>query len=53
MPIYFEPPKISNTISYQDYVRLERIPTASVLLRVDYASIDYDGAFISIKDPDP
>lgn len=32
---------------------MERIPTASVLLRVDYASIDNDGNFISIKDRDP
>lgn len=32
---------------------LERIPCASVLLRVDYSSIDYEGNFISISDPDP
>ena len=40
-------------MSYRDYVRLERIPTASVLLRVDYTSIDFDGNFISFTDPDP
>jgi hypothetical protein len=54
MPIYFEPPvHRSEFVSYLDYVKLERIPTASVLLRVDYTSIDYEGAFISFKDPDP
>jgi len=40
-------------LTYKDYIQLERIPTASVLLRVDYASIDNDGNFISIKNPDP
>ena len=40
-------------MSYRDYVKLERIPTASVLLRVDYTAIDYEGNFISFKDPDP
>lgn len=52
MPIYFEAPQHGEFISYQDYIKLERIPTASVLLRVDYASIDYEGKFISIKDKD-
>jgi hypothetical protein len=50
MPIYYQAPQHKDLVSYQDYIRLERIPTASVLLRVDYASIDYEGNFISIKD---
>lgn len=32
---------------------MERIPTASCLIRVDYASIDFEGNFISINDPNP
>lgn len=53
MPIYYEQPEHPQLISYQDYTKLERIPTASVLLRIDYASIDYEGNFISVKDKDP
>ena len=56
MPIYYELPrerKGQELVTYKDYIQLERIPTASVLLRVDYASIDNDGNFISIKSPDP
>jgi hypothetical protein len=53
MPIYWQAPKESKNMSYRDYIKLERIPTASVLLRVDYASIDHDSNFISFKDPDP
>lgn len=40
-------------MTYRNFIRLERIPNASVLIRVDYAAIDYDGNFISIKDPNP
>ena len=32
---------------------LERLPTTSVLLRVTYASIDTEGLYISINNPDP
>lgn len=54
MPIYFEPPQADNNqITYKNFIHLERIPTASVLIRIDYASIDFDGNFISISDPDP
>jgi hypothetical protein len=53
MPIYWQKPQESANISYRDYVKLERIPTASILLRVDFTSIDYEGNFISYKDPDP
>jgi hypothetical protein len=34
-------------------MNLERIPTASILIRIDFASIDLDGNFSSIKNPDP
>ena len=53
MPIYCEYPQMSNSITYKNFINLERIPTASVLLRLDYASIDDDGHFISINDKDP
>lgn len=55
MPIYCEVPLTSDDgyMSYQSFIYLERIPTAEVLLRVTYSSIDYEGNFISIKDKDP
>ena len=53
MPIYNEYPPQTNTLTYENFLNLERIPTASVLLRVTLASIDDDGEFITIKDPDP
>ena len=53
MPIYCEYPPMTSTVTYKNFIHLERIPTASVLVRVDYAAIDYDGNFISVKDPDP
>lgn len=54
MPIYYEmPEENSQNVTYRDYIKLERIPTASVLLRVDYSSIDFEGNFISIKNRDP
>ena len=53
MPIYSEYPPVSGNLTYKSFIQLERIPTASVLIRCDYASIDYDGNFISINDPDP
>ena len=53
MPIYCEYPPVTGTLTYKNFIHLERIPTSSVLLRIDYASIDYDGNFISVKDPDP
>jgi len=53
MPIYSEYPDVSGNLTYKNFIRLERIPTASVLIRVDYAAIDFDGNFISIRDPDP
>lgn len=40
-------------MSYQSFIYLERIPTAEVLLRVSYSSIDFEGNFISVKDKDP
>ena len=53
MPIYSEHPKLNgNQITYKNFIHLERIPTSSVLIRIDYASIDFDGNFISITDPD-
>ena len=54
MPIFYDFPeeKQNQPLTYRDYVSLERIPTASVLLRVDFASVDDDGFFISIKDAD-
>ena len=53
LPIYCEFPQVTDFITYRNFIRLERIPNASVLIRVDYAAIDYDGNFISIKDPNP
>lgn len=53
MPIYSEYPPVQGSITYRSFIHLERIPTASVLIRVDYAAIDFDGNFISINDPDP
>ena len=53
MPVYNKLPANTPRMTYQNFVSLERIPCASVLLRVDYSSIDYEGRFISIKDPDP
>jgi hypothetical protein len=55
MPIYCEVPLTTDEgfMSYQSFIYLERIPTAEVLLRVTYSSIDYEGNFISIKDKDP
>lgn len=53
MPIYFQLPSSTNRLNYQDFITLERIPCASILLRVDYSSIDYEGNFISISDSDP
>ena len=44
---------MSGQLTYKNFLSLERVPTASVLVRVDYASIDYDGNFISVEDPDP
>jgi hypothetical protein len=40
-------------VTYEHFMNLERVPTASVLLRVDFAAIDGDGHFVSIKDPEP
>ena len=34
-------------------MNLERIPTCSVLIRVTYASIDENGNYITISNPDP
>lgn len=53
MPIYYEKPAASKEPTYRDYLHLERIPTCSLLLRVDFSSIDFDGNFISIADSDP
>ena len=53
MPVYNQLPQTTAKLTYQNFISLERIPCASVLLRVDYSSIDYEGNFISISDPDP
>lgn len=53
MPIYSEFPPLTDSLTYESFQMLERIPTASVLVRIAFSSIDYDGNFISIKDPDP
>lgn len=55
MPIFYDLPdeRQNKPLTYKDYVSLERIPTASVLLRVDFASVDDEGFFVSIKDTDP
>lgn len=53
LPIYADPPAEHKDVTYKQYTKCERVPTASVLLRVDYASIDYSGNFISITDQDP
>lgn len=51
MPIYAQMPAESDYLTYQHFVALERIPCASVLLRVDLASVDYSGNIISVSDP--
>ena len=55
MPLYCETPYTTDDgfMSYQSFIYLERIPTAEVLLRVSYSSIDFEGNFISVKDKDP
>jgi hypothetical protein len=55
MPIFVEVPLTTDEglMSYKSFIYLERIPTAEVLLRVTYSSIDYEGNFITIKDKDP
>lgn len=53
MPIYFEKPEFKREVTYRDYLQLERIPTCSLLMRVDFSSIDYDGNFVSLQDSDP
>ena len=53
VPIYYELPKEGGLVTYKNYIELERIPTASLLLRIDYSSIDNDGNFISIKNTNP
>jgi hypothetical protein len=40
-------------MTYENFINLERIPTAFLLVRVSFSSIDFDGNFISVKDPDP
>jgi hypothetical protein len=56
MPILAQEPAqrkgSTKLISYRDYVELERLPTASVLLRVDHATVDEKGRFVSINDKD-
>ena len=42
-----------NGVTYEHFLGLERIPCASLLLRIEFASIDDDGQFISVRDPDP
>lgn len=53
MPIFSELPPQTESLTYQNFIALERIPCASVLIRVDYSAIDFDGNFISVRDPDP
>lgn len=53
MPIYCEYPPVTGSLTYKNFIHLERIPTASVLIRIDYASIDMEANFISFEDPDP
>lgn len=53
IPIYSEYPAGNNTVNYEHFLNLERIPTASALIRVDFASIDEDGNFASVRSPDP
>jgi len=51
MPIYSEYPPHTERVTYENFINLERVPTASVLLRVAYTAIDDKGNFISVKDP--
>jgi len=53
MPIYCQYPVESNRITYENFMNLDRLPTTSCCFRVDHASIDDDGLFIKMDDPDP
>jgi hypothetical protein len=44
---------MGDILTYEHFMNLERIPTASILIRVEYASIAEDGKYISINNPDP
>ena len=48
MPVYCQyPPDTAGKISYQNFMALDRLPTTSVLIRVEHASQDENGNFIS------
>lgn len=53
MPIYCEYPPEGETLTYESYVSLQRLPTTSVCMRVDYASQDENGNVISQFDRNP
>lgn len=52
MPVFNQLPPLNGRVTYAQFVQLERIPCASVLIRLDYSAIDFEGNFISIYDPD-
>ena len=53
LPIYSEVPAENSVVTYEHFLNLEKIPTASVLIRVDFASIDGAGNFSSIMNENP
>lgn len=53
LPIYCGYPEDKGKLTYENFVSLERIPCAAMLVRVHFSAIDYDGNFISITSSDP
>ena len=53
IPICCEYPEEHERITYETFLQLTKIPSSSVLIRIDFSSIDDDGAFITTQNPDP
>jgi hypothetical protein len=53
MPIYSQDVHSDGRITYENFLRLERLPTAFLLLRVANSAVDHAGNLISIQDNDP
>ena len=53
IPICSEYPDEHERITYETFLQLEKIPSTTMLIRVDFSAIDDDGAFITMENPDP
>ena len=54
LPVFSEyPEQKTPRINIEHFQKLERIPCASALIRLDYCTIDVNGRSISIDDPNP